>query len=84
MDDRFGGIRTMKPRNPLPARGLGLLILLSMIAALSKLCGVIDWSWWWIFAPFWSLVAVGLFICLIVGFAAVFAVLVETYWNRKS
>jgi len=22
-----------------------------------KLCGVIDWSWWWVFAPLWMPVA---------------------------
>jgi hypothetical protein len=29
------------------ALGIGLVIL--------KLCGVIDWSWWWVLAPFWIL-----------------------------
>jgi len=32
-----------------------------------KLCGVIDWSWWWVTAPLWgqlTLVAAVFLICL--------------------
>lgn len=23
-----------------------------------KLCGVIDWSWWWVLSPFWGYYAI--------------------------
>jgi len=32
-----------------------------MFAAL-KLAGFIDWSWWWVFSPFWLPAAVVLFV----------------------
>jgi phosphoglycerol transferase MdoB-like AlkP superfamily enzyme len=40
------------------ALGLAFIIL--------KLCHVIDWSWWWVTAPFWAPLAVILAILLVV------------------
>lgn len=31
--------------------GLGTVLFLIFMTL--KLCGVIDWSWWWVTAPFW-------------------------------
>jgi hypothetical protein len=28
-------------------------MLLSLVLMTLKLCGVIDWSWWWVTAPVW-------------------------------
>lgn len=28
--------------------------LLGVAFVVLKLCGVIDWSWWWVTAPFWG------------------------------
>ncbi len=33
--------------------GIGFGTELFLIFLTLKLCGVIDWSWWWVFAPFW-------------------------------
>ncbi|MCF6776730.1 hypothetical protein L3V83_09125 [Thiotrichales bacterium 19X7-9] len=33
--------------------GFGFFIILFFIFLVLKLCGVIAWSWWWVFAPFW-------------------------------
>lgn len=33
--------------------GLGLCQLLTVIFATLKLCGKIDWSWWWVLSPLW-------------------------------
>ncbi len=33
--------------------------LLFLTFLVLKLCGVITWSWWWIFAPLWIPIAVG-------------------------
>jgi hypothetical protein len=35
--------------------GVGLLGLLGVVFVTLKLCGVIDWSWWWVTAPFWGI-----------------------------
>lgn len=43
--------------------GIGVLGLLGVVFVTLKLAGVIDWSWWWVTAPFWG------------GFALVFGVL---------
>jgi hypothetical protein len=31
-----------------------------------KLCGVIAWSWWWVTAPLWGPLAVGLAVLAVV------------------
>jgi len=36
-----------------------------------KLCGVIDWSWWWVTCPFWGPLMVVLAVLLVVVVAAV-------------
>lgn len=34
--------------------GIGVLGLLGVVFVTLKLVGVIDWSWWWVTAPFWG------------------------------
>lgn len=34
--------------------GIGVLGLLGVLFVGLKLGGVIDWSWWWVTAPFWG------------------------------
>ena len=34
--------------------GSGFTGLLFLVFLTLKLCGVIDWSWWWITAPLWG------------------------------
>lgn len=31
----------------------GIGVLLTIVFAVLKLCGVIAWSWWWVLSPFW-------------------------------
>jgi hypothetical protein len=40
--------------------GQFLLIGMFLIFLTLKLCGVIDWSWWWVTAPLWMPFALGL------------------------
>lgn len=51
--------------------GIGVLGLLGVAFVVLKLTGVIDWSWWWVTAPFWG----GL-----VLYAFLFIVLLLYYW----
>ena len=30
---------------------IGIIPLLTIVFMTLKLCGVIDWSWWWVFSP---------------------------------
>lgn len=34
--------------------GIGIFGLLGVLFVGLKLTGVIDWSWWWVTAPFWG------------------------------
>lgn len=34
--------------------GISVLSLLGVVFVTLKLCKVIDWSWWWVTAPFWG------------------------------
>lgn len=44
--------------------GIGVSGLLQVAFIVLKLCGVIDWSWWWVLSPTW--ISLGLVILLIV------------------
>ena len=40
--------------------GIGVCGLLLVAFIVLKLCRVIDWSWWWVLAPFWIPLAIAL------------------------
>lgn len=44
--------------------GIGVSGLLQVAFIVLKLCGVIDWGWWWVLSPTW--ISLGLVILLIV------------------
>lgn len=48
-------------------KGIGLGTILFVVFLVLKLCGVIDWSWWWVTAPIWIPVA----FCLLIIFITV-------------
>jgi hypothetical protein len=56
--------------------GLSFTSVLFFVFLVLKLCGIIDWSWWWITAPLWgglALILAGYLIFLIVvGILALF------------
>ena len=43
----------MNKNNNTSGSGLGLSSVLTIIFIVLKLVGVINWSWWWVFAPTW-------------------------------
>lgn len=47
---------------------ISFLSLLFLIFLILKLCDVITWSWWWVFAPLWGPFAL---VCIIFLFAFV-------------
>jgi hypothetical protein len=51
--------------------GTGTLGLLGIVFVTLKLCSVIDWSWWWVLAPFWVPITVLLAAIMVVGLAYV-------------
>lgn len=36
------------------SQGIGVAGLLGVAFVVLKLCGVINWSWWWVTCPFWA------------------------------
>ena len=48
--------------------GFSLSTLLAIAFVVLKLCGVIDWSWWWVFSPLWipAALAIIFFIILVI------------------
>lgn len=38
--------------------GIGFFGLLAIVFITLKLCGVINWSWWWVTAPLWGPLAI--------------------------
>ena len=56
-------------------KGPSTLGLLGIVFIVLKLTGYIDWSWWWVTAPFWVPIA------LILGILAVLVIIV--LWARQ-
>lgn len=48
--------------------GVGCLTIFGIVFVCAKLFGVIDWSWWWVLAPFWGQIVIAL---LVFGVAAI-------------
>ena len=65
--------------------GIGFFGLLFIAFLVLKLTHVIDWSWWWVTAPLWGGLAIGvgilLIILLVLGIKLVIHAIKEL-WNR--
>lgn len=62
----------MKENKTTVSGGIGVLGLLGVAFVVLKLCKVIDWSWWWVTAPFWIPVGVAVLLIVLVGILAAF------------
>ena len=66
----------------------GFCGLLTIVFITLKLCGVIAWSWWWVFAPLWMPLALVLGILLIgliiAGVAVLVASGIDKMTNRRK
>ena len=56
--------------------GIGFPGALALVFIVLKLVGVISWSWWWVLAPIWGLVALGLAVGIV---AIAIALLVDLF-----
>lgn len=52
--------------------------LLGVVFVTLKLLGIINWSWWWVTAPFWAPIAivVAIFLVGLVGFG------IYSFWRK--
>jgi hypothetical protein len=62
----------MSDSNQSSSSGLGVLGILGVVFVTLELCHVIDWSWWWVTAPFWGPFGLAM-IVLAVAFSALAA-----------
>jgi hypothetical protein len=57
-------------KNENSSYGISTLGLLGVAFIILKLCEVINWSWWWVLAPFWGGLAIAIIIIIIVALFA--------------
>jgi phosphoglycerol transferase MdoB-like AlkP superfamily enzyme len=50
--------------------GVGVLGLLGVAFVVLKLTGVINWSWWWVTAPFWGGFLFFVLVLMVIAFVA--------------
>ncbi|MFM7010764.1 MAG: hypothetical protein ACKO0Z_15790 [Betaproteobacteria bacterium] len=60
--------------------GIGVLGLLGVVFVTLKLIGIIDWSWWWVTAPFWGEV---ILVLSIAGSAGLLVAVLELFQKRR-
>lgn len=48
-------------------RGIGPVGLLGIAFVIMKITGAITWSWWWVLAPFWIPVCIGIVLLCVSG-----------------
>jgi hypothetical protein len=63
--------------------GIGVAGLLGVVFVVLKLTGFIDWSWWWVTAPFWGGFALVLAFVTIAGAIAVCIALLDGRSKRR-
>lgn len=66
--------------------GIGVIGLLGVLFVGLKLTHYIDWSWWWVLAPFWMGTALVLFIllCFILGWVCYQLYIIHRAKRQKS
>ena len=64
--------------------GIGVLGLLGVVFVTLKLCNVIDWSWWWVTAPFWGPLGIAAIILAACGVLLLVAFVADTMSKRRD
>lgn len=65
--------------------GLSLASVLTIVFVVLKLCGVIDWSWWWVLSPIW--ISLGLTLVIVIVVFVVSLIMVyrnEGKWRKRK
>lgn len=69
-------------------QGPSVLSILGISFIILKLTGVIDWSWWWVTAPFWGPLAlvIGLvtIALIVVGVIGIFGIIASIIYDWKD
>lgn len=64
--------------------GSGFTGLLTIAFIVLKLCGVINWSWWWVLSPLWISVGLVVAVLLIVGIICLIDSSVQRHTKKIS
>ena len=64
------GVMSGKKSNSVNSGGIGFAGLLAILFIGLKLTGFIDWSWWWVLAPLWVDLGIGLLLFAIIFIVA--------------
>jgi hypothetical protein len=62
------------------SKGMGIDVILTIVFVVLKLCGVITWSWWWVFSPIW--ITWGIVIVVVALFAIFCPVAFRDWWRK--
>ena len=62
----------MENNNTTVSGGVGVCGLLGIAFIVLKLCKVINWSWWWVTAPFCIPIGISVLLIVLVGILAAF------------
>lgn len=62
----------MSEKSSSSSSGIGAAGLLGVAFVVLKLCGIINWSWWWVTLPFWG--GAVLFIAFLIVIVIIMAV----------
>lgn len=62
----------MENKNTTASGGVGVCGLLGVAFIVLKLCKVINWSWWWVTAPFWIPIGIGVLLIVVGGMLLAF------------
>lgn len=63
--------------------GIGFLDALTLLFVALKLLKVIDWSWWWVLAPFWGQFALAIVGCVFIGLIYLFIAIGDAIFDKK-
>lgn len=63
---------------------MGLSTVLTIIFVILKLCGVLTWSWWFVFAPLWGGVAIFIVVAVLIWLFGCIAVTIEEKRENKK
>ncbi len=69
----------MNESTPIVVRGTSLPTLLTVLFIALKLCGVIDWSWWWVLSPIPITIGIALGV-----FTIAFSIAMCVGWKKNN
>lgn len=64
-------------RNKAGGGGIGVCSVLGIVFIVLKLCNVINWSWWWVLAPYWIPIGLVVVLCAVIGICKVISNMID-------